>query len=1076
MAGKRWTQKWHQDQITSFKAQRTAYEIYALLLNKVLEKVCHRHTQYGRAEARAKSVTSFAEKAIRKFDKYDDPIHMFTDLCGGRTVTFTQTEADRVCTFVRANFIVDEDNSEDVRKRLKPDQFGYRAIHYIVQMPWMAMTGRPPLADELARIGQDENIRDSAALGKALNVIGDGLSDILIGQAVKETFKDIKELQAELVKEADGRRAVMTPEGATMLCTAMEEVARELPDGLARKWKIESPIDVARIIANRKAEIQVHTALQNAWSAIGHDRLYKNDYRVPPALTRQMHRVAALLEEGDEELARAIAQFDEFALDYGAYMARSDRHREFLKWRSVLRRQVDTPAEQSALALKAAGFAVSNEDWDGAIDVLQLMKDKSSAALRELGRAKLRKGDLSGLEDLTTAADGTNGDCLAHCHLGEFHCARACGKGIPPNPGGDSDCSKAVSHFAEAFKTAPEDPTVLRLYLECGICMNGQAKALPLLTPALEAATRKSRQRADIRLHMPRALYDIGEFCLLLDQPYESLDAYTRAVFLSESLSPIEEALASLARIQRGISPSASPLNEHLGWVRKFLLLAKLAKSQQLATQAPLEHSRRLEILQDAMAYEQVREKELDERKAEREGMERQTSPRTVEQKRLRLQELKEARRAEQDALDLLNEARQDTREAQELADKAKAEITRSGEKADEALKAFRALSLASRWQGKPDPLRGRKVVIVVGTTDPRFEQQMKAYKSLITEAFDGFCGTITSAGTTSGVGSIVGDVQAKLGSDVQSVCYLPGTTPDELPGGAVLDTRYTHPVFTGGKRFSPLEPLQYWIDIVAAGVRPEGVKVLGIDGGRIAACEYHFALALGACVAVLEKGGREAARLLPDEDWGMAERLLVLPREAAMIHEYLWSADQPCPAAIEPKLEDLARKIHDAYCQEQLDKIRQRTGSYVLWDDLRQVFKDSNLAQARHYFETLRCGNLQVREVQGRSVMLPDWALTDEELKREGRAVSAEQREINRRLLDTMARAEHARFVVERYLAGWKWGKEKDEKAKTNPTLISWRDLSESVRELDRTAVRNIPKFLRELNLEVVPEGDGKS
>ncbi|HQL75091.1 MAG TPA: RyR domain-containing protein, partial [Phycisphaerae bacterium] len=95
---------------------------------------------------------------------------------------------------------------------------------------------------------------------------------------------------------------------------------------------------------------------------------------------------------------------------------------------------------------------------------------------------------------------------------------------------------------------------------------------------------------------------------------------------------------------------------------------------------------------------------------------------------------------------------------------------------------------------------------------------------------------------------------------------------------------------------------------------------------------------------------------------------------------------------------------------------------------------------------------------------------------KREGRTVSAEQREINRRLLDTMARAEHARFVVERYLAGWKWGEEKDEKAKTNPTLISWRDLSESVRELDRTAVRNIPKFLRELNLEVVPEGDGKS
>lgn len=144
MAAAQWTSEWHQRQVGYFRKQRRDYAWYAELLRQMLLRVCRKYTQYGRAEARAKSIVSYAEKAIRKFGKYQDPIHQLTDLCGARTVTFTQAEADRICEFIKANFHIDWENSEDCRQRLKPDQFGYQAIHFVVQMPWMALLGRLP--------------------------------------------------------------------------------------------------------------------------------------------------------------------------------------------------------------------------------------------------------------------------------------------------------------------------------------------------------------------------------------------------------------------------------------------------------------------------------------------------------------------------------------------------------------------------------------------------------------------------------------------------------------------------------------------------------------------------------------------------------------------------------------------------------------------------------------------------------------------------------------------------------------------------------------------------------------------
>ena len=318
----------------------------------------------------------------------------------------------------------------------------------------------------------------------------------------------------------------------------------------------------------------------------------------------------------------------------------------------------------------------------------------------------------------------------------------------------------------------------------------------------------------------------------------------------------------------------------------------------------------------------------------------------------------------------------------------------------------------------------------------------MDAHRDRLLEAFANFVGTLVSGGTKEGVSGLAGDLREAHPGAIHTVGYV----PELIPASATVDSepsRYSEIRRTPGTGFSPLEPLQSWSDLIASGIEPATVRLLGIGGGRIAAAEYRIALALGAGVGLIEESGREAAKAFADPDWASSERLIRLPADVQTLRAFVGGARPPrLPADVR---ERIARAIHDAYRAS--SALRFDDPANAPWDELAEDLKSSNRAQADDVEAKLREIGCVARPATGRV-----------------NPISFDDAEIER-----LAEMEHGRWNVERLLARWGSGAERDHTQKVNPNIAAWSKLSDDVKRQDRQAVSAIPVYLAEVGYEVV-------
>ncbi len=126
--------EWLRNQIEIYQQEECAkYQLYATTLEKILQQLARQWAPLAVVQVRAKTVSSFAGKCLRKADKYEDPAHDLTDLCGGRLIAPTEHDAQRLCRQIRKVFAIDED--DDTATRHEISAFGYLSVHFIVHAP-----------------------------------------------------------------------------------------------------------------------------------------------------------------------------------------------------------------------------------------------------------------------------------------------------------------------------------------------------------------------------------------------------------------------------------------------------------------------------------------------------------------------------------------------------------------------------------------------------------------------------------------------------------------------------------------------------------------------------------------------------------------------------------------------------------------------------------------------------------------------------------------------------------------------------------------------------------------------------
>ena len=147
------TPEQHKDQIEKYTAEKPEhYDLYAEVLKRVLERGCTVSFPEAVVQARAKAPSSFAEKCARRYDRYPDAVNQMTDLCGARVIVQTLEQVQSVRQFIEANFAIVE--KDDKGLLLSEDKFGYRDLHYIVQLRSDRCEALGIAKDEFEKIGE----------------------------------------------------------------------------------------------------------------------------------------------------------------------------------------------------------------------------------------------------------------------------------------------------------------------------------------------------------------------------------------------------------------------------------------------------------------------------------------------------------------------------------------------------------------------------------------------------------------------------------------------------------------------------------------------------------------------------------------------------------------------------------------------------------------------------------------------------------------------------------------------------------------------------------------------------------
>jgi hypothetical protein len=137
--------------------------------------------------------------------------------------------------------------------------------------------------------------------------------------------------------------------------------------------------------------------------------------------------------------------------------------------------------------------------------------------------------------------------------------------------------------------------------------------------------------------------------------------------------------------------------------------------------------------------------------------------------------------------------------------------------------------------------------------------------------------------------------------------------------------------------------------------------------------------------------------------------------------------------------LDNQAREVHRLYSEKRIADGMAAGPTDAAWRKLDPSFQDSCRQQADHIPVKLRAIGCVIAPLNDGAPR--DFSFTPAEI-------------------ELLARMEHARWVAERRLAGWRPGP-KDAARKTTPNLVEYDALADAIKDYDRDTVRNLPRLV---------------
>jgi ppGpp synthetase/RelA/SpoT-type nucleotidyltranferase len=763
-------------------------------------------------------------------------------------------------------------------------------------------------------------------------------------------------------------------------------------------------------IRGLKAEIQVRTLLEHAWADIGHEMTYKTEIKVPSRIHHQFAALSAVLEQVDHQFGALVSGLEEFKSNFGAYYPRREVEAEIARLRIVLAYDADN----LDLAAKIAQLAISIGRHEMALEIIQPYLDRSHQGVERVRGVALTElhWDHPRSKEYVDGRRSLEAACLTHrTKDAETFCALA-------ESWARDDESKARGLFRQAVAVDSTEPVTLSRYFEFEIAHLCNNLVVDLGAPMIRNAVARCHKQIEARVNLPWAWSSLALLRLLVGEPFEALMAIAQLIRLGEPWqgAAVPQRKADQETTAAGTLrvPSAGPGDS-------------AADRGSAAALAPLPSSPSGAQL-SAASRALLRTREALKR---------------IHVIREKLPGYDWCRRAVLIGL------------AAGLNDPEAVDELRGAASRDEIEEWKAGGFFSSVWPSSPAPLPKEEgspeggapassfILLLSGACAPEVQDAVEAFKPLLMRACEGLSLTLIAGGTTVGISGVAGDLAEQSAGRIRAAGYL----PRYLPRGVKEDlnpNRFAKLLNSDGSDFTPLEDLQAWTDLLAAGVDPRRVKLLNYGGGPISRVQCALGLALGVRVGVVDDAALPKDRQFLDPEWQDCPNLVRLPLDSMTLRAFLLVDELPWQRE---EFAAAAQRTHEEY----LKTAAPRDPSLAPWSALPEQLKVSNFHHVAYAENILKTVGLAIRPLTEADVPLLDMA---EALGAEG--------------MNRLAEMEHGRWNVERLLLGWRYAETKDINRKLSPYLVPWNRLPREIQKYDIEAIRSLPASFREAGLGV--------